>query len=64
MTFAWIQTEKATYPLAKLCQLLDVTRSDFYAWRGRPESTHTRDERRLKVLVRASCEAAVLARVR
>ena len=58
VTFAWIQTEKATYPLAKLCQWLDVTRSDFYAWRGRPESTHTRDERRLKVLVRASCEAS------
>ena len=58
MKFAWIQTEKATYPLAKLCQLLDVTRSGFYARRGRPESTHTRDDRRLKVLVRASFEAS------
>ena len=37
---------------------LDVTRSGFYAWRGRPESTHTRDDRRLKVLVRASFEAS------
>ena len=50
MKFAWIQTEKATYPLAQLCRWLDVTRSGFYAWRGRPESTHTRDDRRLKVL--------------
>ena len=58
MKFAWIQTEKATYPLAKLCRWLDVTRSGFYAWRGRPESTHTRDDRRLKVLVRASFEAS------
>ena len=58
MKFAWIQTEKATYPLAQLCRWLDVTRSGFYAWRGRPESTHTRDDRRLKVLVRASCEAS------
>ena len=56
--FAWIQTEKATYPFAKLCRWLDVTRSGFYAWRGRPESTHTRDDRRLKVLVRASFEAS------
>ena len=58
MKFAWIQTEKATYPLAQLCRWLDVTRSGFYAWRGRPESTHTRDDHRLKVLVRASFEAS------
>ena len=58
MKFAWIQTEKATYPLAKLSRWLDVTRSGFYAWRGRSESTHTRDDRRLKVLVRASFEAS------
>ena len=58
MKFAWIQTEKATYPPAQLCRWLDVTRSGFYAWRGRPESTHTRDDRRLKVLVRASFEAS------
>ena len=56
MKFAWIQTEKATYPLAKLCRWLDVTPSGFYAWRARPESAHTRDDRRLKVLVRASFE--------
>ncbi len=56
MKFAWIQTEKATYPLAKLCRWLDVTPSGFYAWRARPESVHTRDDRRLKVLVRASFE--------
>ena len=56
MQFTWIQTEKATYPLAKLCRWLDVTPSGFYAWRARPESTHTRDDRRLTVLVRASFE--------
>jgi len=56
--FAWIQTEKATYPLTKLCRWLDVTRSGFYAWRRRPESTHAREDRRLTVLVRASFEAS------
>jgi transposase InsO family protein len=35
---------------------LRVTRSGFYAWRRRPESTHARDDRRLKVLVRVSFE--------
>jgi transposase InsO family protein len=56
--FAWIQAEKATYPLTKLCRWLDVTRSGFYAWRARPESTHAREDRRLTVLVRASFEAS------
>ena len=58
MTFAWIQTEKATYPLTKLCRWLGVTRSGFYAWRQRPASPRTREDRRLKVLVRASFAAS------
>ena len=58
MKFAWIQAEKATYPLTKLCRWLDVTRSGFYAWRARPESTNAREDRRLTVLVRASFEAS------
>jgi transposase InsO family protein len=33
---------------------LEVTRSGFYAWQGRAESTRARDDRRLKVLVQAS----------
>ena len=39
-----------------LCRCLDVTPSGFYAWCRRPESAHARDDRRLKVLVRASFE--------
>jgi len=39
-----------------LCRCLRVTRSGFYAWQHRPESTHARDDRRLKVLVRVSFE--------
>jgi transposase InsO family protein len=56
--FTWIRTEKASYPLAKLCRWLGVTRSGFYAWRQRPESPHAREDRRLKVLVRASFAAS------
>ena len=48
--------EKAEHSITILCRCLCVTRSGFYAWRRRPESTHARDDRRLKVLVRASFE--------
>src|ERR1700680_545406 len=39
-----------------LCRCRRVTRIGFYAWQRRPESTHTHDDRRLTVLVRASFE--------
>lgn len=54
MTFAWIQAEKAAFPVAKLCRAMRVSPSGYYAARGRPESTHTRDDKRLRVQVRAS----------
>ena len=37
-----------------LCRCLRVTPSGFYAWRGRPESIRSREDRRLKVLIRTS----------
>ena len=50
--------EKATHTVTILCRCLAVTRSGFYAWQRRPESTHARDDRRLTVLVRASFDAS------
>jgi putative transposase len=58
VTFAWIAAERAEYPIATLCQVLQVSPRGFYASRGRPESAHTRDDRRLTVLVRASFDAS------
>ena len=52
--FAWIDAEKAEFPITKLCQYLQVSPSGFYAARGRPESARTQTDRRLRVLVRAS----------
>jgi transposase InsO family protein len=54
----FIAAEKANHSVRILCRCLEVTRSGFYAWRSRPESQHARDDRRLKVLVRASFEAS------
>jgi len=54
--FTFIAAKKAEHTVSILCRCLRVTRSGFYAWQRRPESTHARDDRRLKVLVRASFE--------
>jgi putative transposase len=54
MRFRFIVAEKARHTVVMLCRCLQVTPSGFYAWRRRPESTRSRDDRRLKVLVRAS----------
>ena len=58
MKFAWIQAEKAYYPVHKLCRWLGVTPSGFYAWCKRPESARATRDRHLKVLVRASFDAS------
>ena len=56
MRFTFIAAKKAEHTVSILCRCLRVTRSGFYAWQRRPESTHARDDRRLKTLVRASFE--------
>ncbi len=56
MRCTFIAAKKAEHTVSILCRCLRVTRSGFYAWQRRPESTHTRDDRRLTVLVRASFE--------
>jgi putative transposase len=45
-------------PIATLCRTLGVSRSGFYAWRGRPESTHARRDRELSIRVRASFDTS------
>jgi putative transposase len=54
MRFTFIAATKAEHTVTILCRCLRVTRSGFYAWQGRAESTHARDDRRLRVLVQAS----------
>ena len=52
MKFAFIAAEKAEEGVARWCRALGVSRAGYYAWRGRPESRHAREDRRLSVLIR------------
>lgn len=54
MRFAFIQAEKANYPVALMCRLLEVSTSGFWAWCRRPESPRAREDRRLLGMIRAS----------
>lgn len=42
MRFEFIRAEKAKYPVAVLCQVLQVSRSGFYAWTSRAPSKRAR----------------------
>ncbi len=54
MRFAFIEAEKARFPVTMMCRLLEVSRSGFYASRGRRESTRAGEDRRLLVNIKAS----------
>jgi putative transposase len=51
--FAFIQTEKACYPVALMCRVLQVSRAGFYAWRTRPTAARTQQDQRLAIAVAA-----------
>jgi len=51
--FAFIETEKACFPVALMCRMLAVSRAGFYAWRRRPVAARTRQDQVLAVAVAA-----------
>jgi len=56
--FALVDAEKAEHPVAMVCSLLGVSRSGFYAWRGRAPSQHAQQDERLRVQVREAHEGS------
>ena len=53
MRFALIDAEKAKYPLAVLCAALEVSRSGYYAWKGRPAPARANADEQLGVEIAA-----------
>jgi putative transposase len=51
--FAFIHTEKAKLPAARLCRALGVSRSGYYAWSQRPPSAHAVADSKLVPIIRA-----------
>lgn len=54
--FARIEAEKA-WPIEVQCKVLGVSRSGFYAWKGRPEAPRTREDAELVVEIKAAHKA-------
>ncbi len=51
--FAFIEAEKAHYPVVKMCEWMEISTSGFYTWRDRPASATARRRDRLAALIEA-----------
>jgi len=52
MRFRFIEEHRRSYPVRLMCRVLEVSSSGYYAWRSRSGSRRSREDRRLKVLIR------------
>jgi putative transposase len=51
--YRFIAEHEGKFRILLLCRVLEVSRSGYYRWRGRPESRRAREDRRLLVLIRS-----------
>jgi len=53
MKFAFIEAQRGPFPVRRLCQVLGVSSSGYYTWRGRPPSARALANQRLLLAIRA-----------
>ncbi len=58
MRFAFIAKHRRIWPVSWLCEVLEVSRSDFHAWLNRPISVHEIHDAKLVTAIDTSFKAA------
>ena len=51
-----VERLRLLYPVTLICKVLEVSPSGYYAWKKRPECAHSREDRRLRKVIRAVFE--------
>ncbi len=52
--FMFINENCSTFSTQLMCEILNVSRAVFYAWRNRPESARKQEDKRLVTLIKTS----------
>ena len=58
MKYAFILEHRDQYKVQRMCRVLDVSRSGYYAWLNRPTSKREKENRRLVELIKQSHQAS------
>ena len=58
MTFGFVDEHRGVWPARVICQVLGISPSGYYAWRGRPESRRAGENRALLQHIRAIHEGS------
>ena len=56
MRYTVIERLRVLYSVTLICKVLEVSPSGYYAWKKRPESAHSREDRRLGEVIRSIFE--------
>jgi transposase InsO family protein len=56
MKFAFIDAEKARWPVEVQCDVFGVSRSGYYAWKGRPEAPRAQEDAELVIEIKIASE--------